>query len=74
MDFLITEFSQEQRTQLQISENAALALRACTETSKRDCFYWDWSEMMLPLFSGVLSSLFTRLFCAVPRASVARIA
>ncbi|PXZ75846.1 hypothetical protein C0048_17785, partial [Pseudomonas aeruginosa] len=30
--------------------------------------------LMLPLFCGVLSSLLTRLFCAVPRTSVARIA
>lgn len=30
--------------------------------------------MMLPLFFGVLSSLLTRPFCAVPRTSVARIA
>nr|WP_314707561.1 hypothetical protein [uncultured Comamonas sp.] len=45
MDFLITEFSQEQRTQLLASENAALALRTCLATSKRDCYYWEWSEM-----------------------------
>lgn len=31
-------------------------------------------EVMLPLFFGVLSSLLTRPFCAVPRTSVARIA
>lgn len=31
-------------------------------------------RMMLPLFFGVLSSLLTRSFCAVPRTSVARIA
>ena len=30
--------------------------------------------LMLPLFCGVLSSLLTRLFCAVPRTSVSRIA
>lgn len=30
--------------------------------------------VMLPLFCGVLSSLLTRLFCAVPRTSVSRIA
>ena len=30
--------------------------------------------VMLPLFFGVLSSLLTRPFCAVPRTSVARIA
>ncbi|MBS7326073.1 MAG: hypothetical protein KIG85_05570 [Thiopseudomonas sp.] len=32
------------------------------------------ANVMLPLFCGVLSSLLTRLFCAVPRTSVARIA
>lgn len=31
-------------------------------------------NVMLPLFFGVLSSLLTRSFCAVPRTSVARIA
>lgn len=31
-------------------------------------------KLMLPLFCGVLSSLLTRPFCAVPRTSVARIA
>ena len=31
-------------------------------------------HLMLPLFFGVLSSLLTRSFCAVPRTSVARIA
>ena len=31
-------------------------------------------EMMLPLLCGVLSSLLTRPFCAVPRTSVSRIA
>ena len=30
--------------------------------------------LMLPLFCGVLSSRLTRLFCAVPRTSVSRIA
>ena len=30
--------------------------------------------VMLPLFCGVLSSLLTRPFCAVPRTSVSRIA
>ena len=33
-----------------------------------------FGEVMLPLFCGVLSSLLTRLFCAVPRTSVSRIA
>ena len=32
------------------------------------------ARLMLPLFFGVLSSLLTRSFCAVPRTSVARIA
>ena len=31
-------------------------------------------EVMLPLLCGVLSSLLTRPFCAVPRTSVSRIA
>ena len=31
-------------------------------------------RLMLPLFCGVLSSRLTRLFCAVPRTSVSRIA
>ena len=31
-------------------------------------------QVMLPLFCGVLSSRLTRLFCAVPRTSVSRIA
>lgn len=31
-------------------------------------------DLMLPLFCGVLSSRLTRLFCAVPRTSVSRIA
>mgnify|MGYP003551185959 CR=1 FL=1 len=35
-------------------------------------FHYD--DLMLPLFCGVLSSLLTRLFCAVPRTSVSRIA
>lgn len=34
----------------------------------------DFGELMLPLFCGVLSSRLTRLFCAVPRTSVSRIA
>lgn len=36
----------------------------------------DWAgyRVMLPLFCGVLSSRLTRLFCAVPRTSVSRIA
>lgn len=33
-----------------------------------------WLGLMLPLFCGVLSSRLTRLFCAVPRTSVSRIA
>ena len=32
------------------------------------------AAVMLPLFCGVLSSRLTRLFCAVPRTSVSRIA
>ena len=32
------------------------------------------SQVMLPLLCGVLSSLLTRPFCAVPRTSVSRIA
>ena len=32
------------------------------------------NEVMLPLLCGVLSSLLTRPFCAVPRTSVSRIA
>lgn len=36
------------------------------------CYFLD--GLMLPLFFGVLSSLLTRSFCAVPRTSVARIA
>ena len=35
---------------------------------------WQFVRVMLPLFCGVLSSLLTRLFCAVPRTSVSRIA
>ena len=33
-----------------------------------------FTEVMLPLLCGVLSSLLTRPFCAVPRTSVSRIA
>ena len=36
--------------------------------------FWGTLLVMLPLFSGVLSSLFTRPFCAEPRTSVVRIA
>ena len=36
--------------------------------------YAAFAALMLPLFCGVLSSLLTRPFCAVPRTSVARIA
>ena len=43
MDFLITELTPEQRTQLQVSERAMLALRTSMTAAKRNCFYWDWS-------------------------------
>ena len=36
--------------------------------------YFAYAGLMLPLFCGVLSSRLTRLFCAVPRTSVSRIA
>ena len=39
-----------------------------------DYRFADKRKMMLPLFCGVLSSRLTRLFCAVPRTSVSRIA
>ena len=38
------------------------------------CLLVASTTLMLPLFCGVLSSLLTRLFCAVPRTSVSRIA
>ena len=36
--------------------------------------FLDFGIVMLPLLCGVLSSLLTRPFCAVPRTSVSRIA
>lgn len=43
MDFLFTELTPEQRTQLQASERVMLTLRDCQATAKRDCYYWEWS-------------------------------
>ena len=47
--------------------------RSLVET-KMNCIKRLGERVMLPLFFGVLSSLLTRSFCAVPRTSVARIA
>ena len=88
-EFFVNEgrFLSDAETQLQISslgvettgklnssEYRTVVLKTPSVSKNRDKLI-RWSHtLMLPLFCGVLSSLLTRPFCAVPRTSVARIA
>ena len=43
MDFLINEFNDHQRTQLEASKKALLALRESQTTATRNNYYYEWS-------------------------------